>query len=641
MGNEQSFGTRRLPLQPIFPERLDPRIEKTLRWMWEEQARYINSIAAEVEFHDNNFTGNFGEVGGNRLIDQSITTAKLANLAVTLAKLANGSVDITKTASSIRPAELFDVMPAPGHQGRLVLMTATDGIYTVNTLYRDTGTEWTAAVATADLSGQIVNDQIAANAVEAIQLAPDAVVFGKIAANAVGANQLAANSVIAGKVAANAIGANELSASSVVAGKIAANAVGANELTANSVIAGKVAAGAIGATEIAANAITVKKLAVVPEGLQPDPAMQDESWWNRDQGWAFLTSDGSNLAHQMGVPKCLVQTGTSLTYSYCGTPEIPFAGVGQTTRMRYKAYNNSNQTMYLGVSYKNTAGGDISYSLATVAGAAGHVTGNVHTVVPAGTVKIQFWCRTNGAGFSGTMAIAEWKLDIAATADLIVDGAITTNKLYAGSVTSDKITVANLSVIKTDIGSITAGTITGALFQTEATANRGLKFDSAGLRAYNSTGVQTVNISNNGTATFAGIVTALAGSTMSYLIPPPDGSNGSNNNAVYGYHLRLLGLNNANSWYLANLQPWVPAGYKMVLIRIYASGTVAGLLHLNPFGVYDKRLSGKYVNPGGAAGYWYYDALVPLDANRHIAYQAFCGSNNNAVWALTLAAAWG
>ncbi len=306
--------------------------------------------------------------------------------------------------------------------------------------------------------GTILADALSANSVTGEKILAGAIDTGHLAAGAITADKIDADAVTAGKVAANAIGA----------AAIAAGAILSDHLYAGAVTAGKVAAGAIGATEIAANAITVKKLAVVPEGLQPDPAMQDESWWNRDQGWAFLTNDGSNLAYQMGVPKCLVQTGTSLTYAYCGTPEIPFAGVGQTTRMRYKAYNNSNQTMYLGVSYKRTNGSDISYSLATVAGTAGHVTGNVHTVVPAGTVKIQFWCRTNGAGFSGTMAIAEWKLDIAASADLIVDGAITANKIGAGQVTATKISVSNLSSLSANIGTVTAGIITGTTIRTTA-----------------------------------------------------------------------------------------------------------------------------------------------------------------------------
>lgn len=53
-----------------------------------------------------------------------------------------------------------------------------------------------------------------------------------------------------------------------------------------------------------------------------------------------------------------------------------------------------------------------------------------------------------------------------------------------GEITAAKITVSTLSAIAADLGTITAGTITGATFQTSATANTGIKFDSTSLRGY-------------------------------------------------------------------------------------------------------------------------------------------------------------
>lgn len=396
-----------------------------------------------------------------------------------------GSIDTASFATTITAPTVVSTLPAPGNQGRLVFLT------TDNKLYRDTGTAWTVAVPTTDLTGTIINAQIAANAVAEIQLAANAVTEGKIAANAVvadkiaanaiGANHIAANSVIAGKIAANAIGANELQANSVVAGKIAANAVGANEIIANSITAGQIAASAIGADEIAANAVTtvklaakaatISKLAVVPDNICPDSAFQDESAWVMQEGWSFLVNDGSNLAHQMGVPKCAMISSTSRTYSYHAYDVPSFAGVGQTLRLRYKAYNDSNQTMYAGVSFKNVAGADISLIFDTLAPGSGHKLVSKQGVVPAGTVKLSFWARTNGAGLSGTMAIGEWKLDVATSADLIVDGSILTQHLGANQVTAAKIFTTTLSALAVDIGSVTAGTITGATFRTTSDNN--------------------------------------------------------------------------------------------------------------------------------------------------------------------------
>jgi hypothetical protein len=53
-------GSRKLPLRPVLPEKVDPKEERNLIWMWEELAKYINTIAVEVPFHDNNYNGNYG-----------------------------------------------------------------------------------------------------------------------------------------------------------------------------------------------------------------------------------------------------------------------------------------------------------------------------------------------------------------------------------------------------------------------------------------------------------------------------------------------------------------------------------------------------------------------------------------------------
>lgn len=96
----------------------------------------------------------------------------------------------------------------------------------------------------------------------------------------------------------------------------------------------------------------------------------------------------------------------------------------------------------------------------------------------------------------------------AVTAEIVAAGAITENKLYTGAVTADKIAantitaakiaantitageiaaytitaakmnVAQLSAIAADLGSITAGTITGALLQTSASTYSGIKISS-------------------------------------------------------------------------------------------------------------------------------------------------------------------
>lgn len=58
------------------------------------------------------------------------------------------------------------------------------------------------------------------------------------------------------------------------------------------------------------------------------------------------------------------------------------------------------------------------------------------------------------------------------TGTYIASGAITTEKIAANAVTATKISVSELSAITADLGTITAGTITGALIRTSSSGSR-------------------------------------------------------------------------------------------------------------------------------------------------------------------------
>ena len=63
----------------------------------------------------------------------------------------------------------------------------------------------------------------------------------------------------------------------------------------------------------------------------------------------------------------------------------------------------------------------------------------------------------------------------AVTSAKIMAGAIVAGKIAAGAVTATEINVSSLSAISADIGTITSGTITGALIQTSISNNTGIK----------------------------------------------------------------------------------------------------------------------------------------------------------------------
>ncbi len=193
----------------------------------------------------------------------AVLGTKIADAAITAQKIANEAITATKFAADLKPVEIVSTLPATGNvEGRMVYLTTDDK------LYRYTGAAWTAAVAAADVTGQLTDAQIAAVAaakltgqITATQITDGAISTPKLAAGAVSTDKLAAGSVIAEKIAAEAITAEKLAAGSVTTPKLAAGSVTADILAANSVTAGKVVAGAIGTTQLAAGSVTANIIA--------------------------------------------------------------------------------------------------------------------------------------------------------------------------------------------------------------------------------------------------------------------------------------------------------------------------------------------------------------------------------------------
>jgi hypothetical protein len=123
--------------------------------------------------------------------------------------------------------------------------------------------------------------------------------------------------------------------------------------------------------------------------------------------------------------------------------------------------------------YYNAAGTYLGKTALDLAAGGGVSAKSAIGTTPANTAFVQILgyaivneSGTPGPAFSGQMAVSNIRVDLAATADLIVDGSITANKIGAGQVTATKISVSNLSSLSANIGTVTAGTITGTTFRT-------------------------------------------------------------------------------------------------------------------------------------------------------------------------------
>ncbi len=112
---------------------------------------------------------------------------------------------------------------------------------------------------------------------------------------------------------------------------------------------------------------------------------------------------------------------------------------------------------------------------------------------------------------SGATTLADWRNGTDTTK---IDG----GDIYTDTVTATQISVTNLAAINADLGTVTAGTITGLTIQTSASANTGIKLDIYGEKVYG----QTINFYAASGSTAYGQV--YAGVSCFYLM----GINGAN-----------------------------------------------------------------------------------------------------------------
>jgi hypothetical protein len=246
----------------------------------------------------------------------------------------------------------------------------------------------------------------------------------------------------------------------ITAAKIAANTITAGQIAANTITAGQIAAGAISATQIAAGAISVQKLLIVPVSLCPDPFFDDQAWWGGSlydsAGWFFEGGSpvGAKTRVTLWGERPTNAPGTSRKH-LATAPLVPPAA-GTTLRLRCRAINSSNQACYLIVRFTSSADinlGDIVLVLPTGTDAATDFS--VQGAVPADAAFMRFIIFNEaGTTFTGVATMSGVMLDVAASSDLIVDGAITANKIAANAIAVGSAAIQNGAIVNAMIGNL-------------------------------------------------------------------------------------------------------------------------------------------------------------------------------------------
>jgi predicted phage tail protein len=277
---------------------------------------------------------------------------------------------------------------------------------------------------------------------------------------AVTTDKLAANSVVAAKIAAGAVVAGKIAADAVTANEIAANAITAPKISAGAVTTQKIAAQAVTANEIAARTITAERLALgaldnlAPNGNFATGNFSDwRPWYNGNEVLARGAA---------GVPAGAPANFVCRMYSLAGANDSTIFNCGKVysdtdawkygiqcrpgEQYRFALDAASTVSGYAGILfYVYYAKTDGTYNNATLVGTY-TVSGSWATFsppmfeVPADAVA--FWPyiyvqSTFGGG--GSVYFTNLRVIRAASAELIVDGAVIASKIAAGAVVADKI----------------------------------------------------------------------------------------------------------------------------------------------------------------------------------------------------------
>jgi len=112
-----------------------------------------------------------------------------------------------------------------------------------------------------------------------------------------------------------------------------------------------------------------------------------------------------------------------------------------------------------------------------------------------------FWYRVratdtsgNDGSWSSNTSVQLGQIDT----DHIAASAITADKIAANTITADKMNVSQLSAIAADMGTITAGVVTGATIRTAASGAQVVMDSTDGLRGFNSSGTMTFQLDVDG-----------------------------------------------------------------------------------------------------------------------------------------------
>lgn len=388
----------------------------------------------------------------------------------------SGTLPSTAFSQSLRPVEIVAALPSSGNfQGRTVMLTSD------NKLYRYTGTAWTSAVPSSDISGQVSDAQVAGlsaakvtgqlsdsqiaavaaakltGTIAGSQIADAAISAVKIASAAVTTAKIATDAITADVIAAGAITAPKIGDAAITTAKIAANAVETAKIAVGAVTEAVLAAGAISADKIQENAITETKIssgAITTPKISAGAITSDTIAAN-----AIISAKIDAGAITTAKIAAGAITASEISAGAITTAKIA-AGAVTATEIGAEAITAAKIAAGAVETAKIAAGAITTETLAagaitTAKIAAGAITATEISANAITSVKIAADAITAEKIAAGAVTASEISAN-AVTAEKIEAAAVTTAKLAAGAVTADTIAANAVTAAKINAGAIEA-----------------------------------------------------------------------------------------------------------------------------------------------------------------------------------------
>lgn len=327
------------------------------------------------------------------------------------------------------------------------------------------------------VDGAVTAEKVAANAITANHLAVNSVTAAKVAAGAIAAEHLATGAITVGKLqdgavtgeklATTTITGDKIATGAITADKVATNAVTSDKIAANAITAAKISAGAIGAEQVAANTITAKHLVVADRSnLHPDPTVslgEESTLWSIPSWVAAIPAGTSTVGWGFsgGVLRATAPNpGTVWNGPYLRIGNIELQGGNDyVLSFRHRRFNAGTSVFRTVVYFYDAKGEQLTGSTAVL----NHTTNSsvpqdvtLPVMAPAKAATMQIYYQQYPDGSTSGFIVGDFSVRRAASAELIIDGAITADKLAVGSVVAGKLAANSVAASNVAAGAVTA-----------------------------------------------------------------------------------------------------------------------------------------------------------------------------------------